>query len=81
MVLQDFVALPENSQKDLLRTKAAYLASRKEGHLVYFLYGLEDFYVEISFHCRTNKTGPIRCYRSMQLLDTYLAHMRVKHIS
>ncbi len=81
MVLQQFVALPENSQKDILRTKAAYLASRKKGELLYFLYGLEDFYVEVSFHCRTNKTGLIRCFQSMRLLDAYLAHMRVKHIS
>ena len=81
MVVQEFVALSENSQKDILRTRAAYLASRKERHLVYFLYQLEDFYIEISLHCRTNKTGPIRCFQSMQLLDNYLAHMRVKHIS
>jgi len=81
MVLQEFVALPETRQKDILRTRAAYLASRKDGQLIYFLYGLGNFYVEISFHPRTNKTGHIRCFQSMQLLDAYLEQIRVKHIS
>ena len=81
MQLQEFAALSENDQLAMLRTKAVYLAKRKEHNLVHFLYQLDDFYIEIPFHPRCNKKGPIRCFQSMQLLDPYLTLMRIKHIS
>ena len=81
MQLPEFAALSEKEQLEVLRTQAVYLAKRKEHNLVHFLYQLHNFYVEVPFHPRCNKTGPTRCFQSMQLLDPYLAQMRVKHIS
>ncbi len=81
MRLQEFAALSDSEQKAALREQAVYLATRKENNLVYFLFQMEDFYVEVPFHQRCNKTGAPRCFQSMQLLDPYLTLMRVKHIS
>jgi hypothetical protein len=81
MKIADFAALPANEQKEVLRKKAVYLAKRKDQHSVFFLFQMEDFYVEISFHAGRNKVGRCRCFRSMRLLDPYLEQMVVKHLS
>lgn len=81
MQLQHFTSLSQKDQKEVLRTQAAYLGKRRDQASVYFLYQLEDFYIEVAFHPAQNNLSVCRCFRSMRLLDPYLSSISIKHIS
>jgi hypothetical protein len=73
----DFLFLSPDLQKKLLWQEGVYLCSRNEGRLLFELYQLGEFYVEVCLEFCSRRIIQYRKSKSTMLLASYLPYIRL----
>ncbi len=81
MTLQQFANFDNMQQMETLYKAGIYLGKRRYNDRIIFLYQIDSFYIEVFFNRDKNKVVKLRSFRSTDLLEPYLKHMSIKHLS
>ncbi|MEO1051925.1 MAG: hypothetical protein AAFX87_14940 [Bacteroidota bacterium] len=80
VTLDDFRLLPFEKKCEFVTFCGSYLAQTDMGNEKYYLYHLEDFYVEVCFDSSTNRVFSIQAFTDIARLDAYLEHVELSEI-
>ena len=72
ITIDDFQILPFNKQCDFITVFADYLVYRVEEERKYYLYAMEDYFVEVSYLPFEGKVMDIKAFHDTSTLDDYL---------
>ncbi|MDB5141071.1 MAG: hypothetical protein JWR12_2987 [Mucilaginibacter sp.] len=75
LTLYDFNSLNANEKADAVWT-GIFLTDREDNGLKVQLYSLNDFFVEVFYDPVANKILRFRAFKSYELLQPYLAHIK-----
>lgn len=71
ITLNEFLALPDREQYDIVLQIGEFLDSCFQGNKKYVLYAVDLFFVEVEYDNRINKITRNRAFVAGELLDKY----------
>lgn len=80
MTLDDFNALDERKQADIIMHDGVFLDYRWYKEFKIFLYQISDFYVEVYYNHRYNLVQGFGGFEYSSSLDPYLGKIRIPEI-
>jgi len=80
MTLDEFSLLDDTHQAEVLIEKGVFLAERMYKNFSIFLYGVEDFYVEIYHNLKYNVMQGMRSFRAEEDLDPFLESIDISSL-
>lgn len=80
MTFQEFQSLDEKSRELAFWIQSEHLAERHEPGLVYQLFQLDAFYIEVKYSTIQNTLEEIIAFESLDLLDPYLDAISIEEV-
>ena len=80
MTLSEYSVLQIENQLEILRKQSVYLCSRRSGDYIFFLYQIDEFYIEVTYSHSNNKLINLFSFQSPLLLEPYMDKIRLKHM-
>lgn len=77
----DFLALPQNRQVDLLHTDGVHIGKRRVGRQTVILFQLYSFYVEIHYRQYRKAIDRLIVSESTDTLQPYLEQIQVRGLN
>ncbi len=80
ITIDDFQILPFSKQCDFITVFADYLVYRIEEEKKYYLYGMENYFVEVCYLPVEGKVLSIDAFYGTERLDDYLDFIDISHL-
>ncbi|MEM1405950.1 MAG: hypothetical protein AAGG59_04195 [Bacteroidota bacterium] len=81
ITIDDFQILPFNKQCDFITVFADYLAYRVEDDKKYYLYGMENYFVEVAYLPAEGTVLSIKAFHSAADLEEYLQSIDISDLA
>ena len=80
MTFGEYNALQQHEKYACLLNKATQLMMLQEKDLVFVLYQIDNFYVEIRFDCLKDRIDQLKSFKNTDQLEPYLAEIDISEI-
>jgi hypothetical protein len=74
MTIDQFSAISQKEQVDIVAEKGVLLAYRKEGLTMYDLYNIDSFFIEFCYHLAQNNTVKMKVFQDPLELKPYFSN-------
>lgn len=78
--INDFQVLSFDKKCDFITVCADYLLHRIEGDRKFYLYHLQDYFVEVCYSPSQSKVLGIHAFKGLELAEPYLRHIDINNV-